>query len=132
LTGILYELVIDLVGFYKFHSHELWRYIMTAIRDNSTTKQIFIGVIVAVLTAVILGVLGIPKDGGDTVVIESDRYRSDKGQTLRPTPPSRTARVASVCVTPYGSCPLVQSLAPGMSCICYDAYGYPRLAGTAR
>ena len=99
---------------------------MTAIRENSTTKQIFIGVIVAVLTAIILGVLGIQHDGGDTVVIESDRYRSDVGKTPPPT------RVASVCVTPYGSCPLVQSLAPGMSCICYDMYGYPRLAGTAQ
>ena len=102
---------------------------MTAIKQNSTTKQIFIGVIVAVLTALILGVLGIQNNGGDTVVIDSGGSRSNTGQMTGPT---RTAQVASVCVTPYGSCPLVQSLTPGMSCICYDAYGYPRLAGTAQ
>ncbi len=99
---------------------------MTAIKENSTTKQIFIGVIVAVLATIILGVLGIQNDGGDTVVIDTGGGGSKIGQTNPP------VRVASVCVTPYGSCPLVQSLAPGMSCICYDAYGYPRLAGTAQ
>lgn len=96
---------------------------MTAIRENSTTKQVFIGVIVAVLTAIILGVLGIQKDGGDTVVIQPESYRPDD---------EMTPVTATVCVTPYGSCPLVQRLSPGMSCICYDMYGFPRLAGTAQ
>ena len=96
---------------------------MTAIKDNSIMKQIIIGVIVAVLTAIILGTLGIQQKGNDTVVIQPESYNSE---IPRPT------RVASVCVTAYGSCPLVQRMDPGMSCICYDMYGYPRLAGTAQ
>ena len=99
---------------------------MTAIRENSTMKQIVIGVIVAVVTAIILGVLGLKDDGGGTVVIQPDSYRTVNHQT--PTTPT----IASLCVTPYGNCPLVQRMTPGMSCICYDIYGYPRLAGTAQ
>jgi hypothetical protein len=54
--------------------------------------------------------------------------------TYAPTPPVTppTPAWATVCMTTYGGCPLIQTMSPGMVCTCYNVFGIPVISGIAR
>ena len=75
------------------------------------------GVVIAVAAAFIIAMFGIDRDSN---------------KNTSPSPAPATPVSASMCMTPLGGCPLMYPMAPGASCVCYDAFGIPRVAGTAQ
>jgi hypothetical protein len=96
---------------------------MATRREGFFLREIIVGVLVTVLSALILLLLGIGQ-GGDPVV--------SPPLSTPPPPQHEQPMMATVCMTGYGSCPLFYTMAPGMPCTCYDAFGYPRVSGITR
>jgi len=85
--------------------------------EGGILKQVIVGVLISVLTALVLYMLGIGS-GADTAQSQPPPGR-----------PEPSPRVAAVCRTSYGACPLVHIMAPGTSCACYNMFGVPVVWG---
>ncbi|MEO1065132.1 MAG: hypothetical protein AAFZ07_27265 [Actinomycetota bacterium] len=86
------------------------------------SRQIVVGVAIAVITAITLAAIGLRPDGS---------ARDEPGPTFEPvTEQPVTPASATVCNSTAGTCPLFDVVPVGGSCVCIDDFGL-QFPGTA-
>ena len=101
------------------------------MRRESIVRTVGIGVATAVLTGIVMTMLGLD-DGGGTFVVQTGGSQSGPAMSdggYRNDYALSAPQNATMCQTAVAACPMFQPLPPGAACVCSGAFGtFPGIA----